>query len=271
MSITLQPLMVGNALRIFVTRPAGTVISRILRRDVDAFTGYDDAGALLVHSGLEHAVLDVSGLVNGAIYFYRVYHFDGSTWTDGGVASAAPVASYDDGAVDALELLRDRLIAGLAVEIATGRLSHPKGKIPVRTAPPQDKDDALPIVTLQLASDRSDDRAIGEDLIGFDDGETEGWMSGVRLEFMGWSLNPDERNDLRKALKRIVQANMAVFDAAGLVQISLAMHDAEDFSTYAVAMYQTMGEFTCQAPSYVTGGDYAVIADIPVVAISINP
>jgi len=271
MSITLQPLMAGNALRIFVTRPAGTVISRILRRDADAFTGYDDAGALLVHSGMEHAVLDVSGLVNGATYFYRVYHFDGSTWTDGGVASAAPVASYDDGAVDALVLLRDRLAAGLAVEVAAGRLYHAKGKIPVRTAPPQDKDEVLPIVTLQLSSDNPADRAIGEDLIGFDDGEFEGWLSDVRLELMGWSLNPDERNDLRRALKRIVLANLAVFDAAGLLQINFTQRDTEDFSTYAAPMYQTMGEFTCQAPSYVTGGDYAVIADIPVVAISINP
>jgi hypothetical protein len=271
MSITLQPLMAGNALRVFVTRPTGTLISRILRRDTDAFTGHDDAGALLVHSGLEHAVLDVSGLVNGATYFYRVYHWDGAAWSDGGVVSGEPVASYDDGATDVLVLLRDRLIAGLAVEVAAGRLAHSKGVIPVRTAPPQDKDETLPIVTLQLSSDSQADRAVGEDLMGYEDGETEGWLSAVRIELMGWSLNPDERNELRRALKRIVLANLAVFDAAGVVQVNFSQNDTEDFSTYAAPMYQTMGDFTCLAPSYVTGGDYAVIADIPVVAISINP
>jgi len=271
MSITLQPLMAGNAIRVFVVAPAGTITSRILRRTADAFTGYDDAGAFLVNSGNEHAVVDVFGLVNGTEYFYRVYHWDGSVWTDGGVASDAPVASYLDDSVDVLVLLRDRLSAGLAVEIAAGRLSHPKGKIAVRTAPPQDKDEVPPLVTLQLTSDAPGERALGEDLYGYDEGEAEGWLSAVRLELMGWSLNPDERNELRRALKRIVLANMAVFDSFGIVQINFTQTDTEDFTTYSAPMYQTSGDFSCLAPSSVAGGDYVVITDVPVTAIPLNP
>ena len=270
MSLTLQNLMAGNAVRIFVAPQAGTITTRILRRTADAFTGYDDSGAVLVNDGTQHVVLDVSGLTNGVEYFYRLYHWNGTAWADGGVASITPVATYGDGAVDVLVMLRDRLAAGLAVEVAAGRLTHPKGIIPVRTAPPQDKEEALPIVTLQLASDVQSERAIGEDLIGYEDGETEGWLSAVRLELMGWSLNPDERNELRRALKRIVLANLAVFDDAGVVQVNFGQNDTEDFTTYAAPMYQTMGDFTCLAPSFVVGGDYVVVTDIPVTADAIN-
>ena len=134
----------------------------------------------------------------------------------------------------------------------------------MKTAPPQVKDSVPPLVTIQLTSDAPSQRYLGEDIEGDDGfGEHEGWYSNVRLDVMGWSLNPDERNELRRALKRIVLANMPVFDHEGLALVEFSQQDTEDFTTYAAPMYQTMGTFTCQAPSQVAGGDYPVIAEIP--------
>ena len=270
MTIRLQPIMAGNAIRAFVTRPAGMLKTRVLRKIADDFVGETDPDAYLVHEGTAHVVLDVAGLVNGTDYFYRIWHWDGATWTDGGVADAAPAASYTDSSVDALTLLRDRLIAGLAVEVAAGRLTHPNGRIAVRTAPPEDKAEVLPLVTLQLSADAPAERALGEDLYGAED-ESEGWLASVRLEVIGWSLNPDEHIALRLALKRIVLANLPVFDDAGLVRVEFSQQDTEDFQTFTVPMYMTNGSFTCLAPASVGGGDYVTIADIPVTAIPIHP
>ena len=271
MSILLQPIMAGAAFRIFVAPPADAILYRLLRRTADAFTGHDDPGAFLVYEGDAHVLMDLDGLVNGTPYFYRLYAWDGAAWSNAEVATGTPAASYADRGVDVLLLLRDRLDAGLRAEVAAGRLSHDQGRIPVLTAPPQSKDSVLPIVTVQLTSDAPSQRGIGEDIEG-DDGfdEFEGWYASVRLDVMGWCLNPDARNEMRRALKRIVLANLPVFDHQGLAQVEFSQQDSEDFTTYAAPMYQTMGTFTCLAPSQVVGGEYDVITDVPVV-IAVTP
>jgi len=76
----------------------------------------------------------------------------------------------------------------------------------------------FPLVTIHLESEDPSIHAIGQDISGdYYDGvgqsweESDGWLAEVRLTIIGWSLNSDERIELRKALRRIILANMPVF------------------------------------------------------------
>jgi hypothetical protein len=73
-------------------------------------------------------------------------------------------------------------------------------------------------------------------------------MAKTQLQVIGWSLNADERIALRKAIRRIVAANLGVFDEALLLQVEFSQQDIEDFSTYPAPLYQTMGTFSCLTP-----------------------
>ena len=132
-----QAPSVGNALRLFITPPAGAVYWRVLRRTADAFTGASDAGAVVVADACtDNAVLDVTGLVNGTPYYYRDYAWNGSAWLDPGQsASATPSTSYTGEAIDPQGIVRERVSLGLAAEVAAGRLKPTSGTIPVFTAP----------------------------------------------------------------------------------------------------------------------------------------
>ena len=253
----IQPLPVGNALRLFYSPPVTAERWRILRRSADNFTGHDDAGAFLVHEGTDEVVLDITGIANGAEYFYRAWWWDGTQWMAGGVLSGTPESTQEDESVDALVLLRDRLTAGLAAEVEAGRLGHPEGKIRVLTAPPQKDDVFFPVVTVQLSQDAPGERFVGE-VVAADEPveggflEHEGWYSSVRLELVGWSFNPDERIELRKALKRLIIGNLPVFEAEGLRLVEFSQQDSEDFQTYNAPVYMTWGTFSCLAPSVVS-------------------
>ena len=270
----IQPLMSGGAVKMILTPPVGAESWRVLRRTADAFTGQDDPGAVLVHDGADNMVVDATGLVNGVEYWYRAWWFDGAAWHDAGAKSVIPAYSIQDLTPDILVLLRDRLAAGLSAELALGHVSAQSGKIAVLTAPPQKEDTPLPLVTLQLTTEASADRVIGEDLLGFipcdedylDYGETEGWFESVRIDLMVWSLNPDERNTLRRIVRRLVQGNLPVLASAGAFNVVFSQSDTEDFETYGTPMYQSIGTVTCTVPSIVIGGDANVIRDVPVTA-----
>ena len=263
--------MAGAAFRIFVVPPSSAISYRLLRRATDEFTGHNDPGALLVYEGDAHVLMDLDGLVNGTPYHYHLYAWNGSAWSDAGGAMGTPAATYADESADVLTIVRDRIDAGLQAEIAAGRLAHKHGRIPVLTAPPQAKDVTLPIVTIQLTSDASGQRGIGEAVE--DDGdfdEFEGWLSNVRLDVKGWTWNPDARSDLRRALKRIVLANLPVFDHYGVSQVDFPQNDSEDFTSYDAPMYLTNGSFTCVAVSQVVGGDFDVITDVSVMIVDLD-
>lgn len=267
-----QSLSIGNALRVFVVPPAGSVLTRVLRRPTDAFTGPDDAGAFLVTESDAHVVVDSTGLLNGQTYFYRDYHLVGGSWVAGDTRSGVPAATYDDLSVQVVEIVRERLHAGLAVELARGALQHELGKIPVLIASPTFEDTKWPVVTIHVAGDGPEHRWIGE-LEGPDwqdplDGgweQTEGWLSSVRLTVAGWALNADTRAALRKAIKRIVMGNLAVFDERGMYQISLNQQDSDDFQSYSAPVYQSIGTFSCLARSAVS------TVDAPLSGIVISP
>ncbi len=245
----------GNALRVFLQPPSGALRWRVLRKLADTFSGQSDPNAAVVHDGDDKVVLDADGLVNGTLYFYRPYYWTGAVWQAGASASSTPAASYEDNTPDVVTVVRERLAAGLLVEIQRNNLTHENGAIPVFTAPPAYGSARWPIVTVHLTSEDPAERFIGENLPPdvFDDGsdlwtESEGWLAKVELAIVGWSLNPDERIELRKALRRIVIANLGVFDGYGFVNANFTLSDMEDFESYEAPVYQVMCTFTCLAP-----------------------
>lgn len=264
----IQPLAAGNALRVILDVPAGAVRCRLLRKVSETFAGPHDPDAHLVSCELERSTLDMVGLVNGTLYYYCFYTFDGSVWTASRVVSATPAATYEDRGGDVLTLVRERLDLGLQAEVARGALTHEQGHIKVLTAPPLLESTVWPVVTVHLASEAPGERGIGEmlvsDVLDDDDDqwtESEGWLARVSLTIMGWSLNPDERIELRKALRRVVLANLPIFDFAGMVQPDFSQQDMEDFATHTVPIYQVLCTFTCLAP-VVVGSKVGAIKEV---------
>lgn len=266
----IQPLAVGNALRIFLEVPPAAEKLRLLRKIADTFTGQDDPAAFLAGNELTPMLLDVTGLVNETPYYYRAYYFQDGVWTATPTVSGTPVSTYDEQGGDVLSLLRDRLDVGLQVEVTRGTLTHEEGRIKVLTAPPIFEDTVWPLVTVHLQNESPSERALGEvvtaDAFNEETGEwneAEGWLAGVQIIVMGWSLNPDERIALRQALRRIVVANLPVFDDAGMVEIQFAQQDTEDFGSYGVPVYQVLCTFSCTAPVLV-GSKAGAILDVQV-------
>lgn len=263
MTISLiQPLPIGNALRLFITPPLGALWWRVRRRTVaTAFTGPDDGGAALVADQcVDNVVLDDIALVNDIAYFYRVYYrLPGDAWAESDIASGTPAATYQGDDIDPQTLVKDRLTVGLAVEVKRGVLKPQSGKIPVLTAPFSAVDKVtFPCVSVHLDSDGAADRALGEMLYADQHEaiggwtETEGWLSRTQLNIVGVSLNPDERIALRQAIQRIMTGNLPVFDAHGLVQCDFSQRDTEDFEASNAPLFLTSGAFTCMAPSFVS-------------------
>jgi hypothetical protein len=257
MTITsLQCVPVGNAIRVFFVPPAGATRWRLLRKTADTFSGQDDPAAIVVYDGNDETViLDWTGLLNGTPYFYNLYSFVDPAWLASGTKSTSALATDSDASVDVLSVVRERIDLGLQVEVARGKLQHKDGRIPVLTAPPLYENTNWPVVTVHVNSDASSERGLGEIIsndVYNDDEEwesAEGWLSRWSIGIQGWSLNPDERIALRKAIKRVVIGNLSVFDNAGMLQIDLSQQDAEEFERYSAPVYQTVGTLTCLAPS----------------------
>lgn len=255
----IQPLSVGNAVRILIAPPNSAARWKLLRRDADDFSGPDDPLALVVHDGNDKAITDYRGLLNGEQVFYKVYNLVNDVWEDGGpVSTVVPGATMADLGEDVLSLIRDRLEAGFKVYVDRDVIRHDRNFVPVMLASPQVEDVVLPMVTVHLQNQATEVRGVGE-LSGLDsfDEEANEWLSveggfdRVQITIAIWALNADTRKLMRKALRAILQANLPVFDAAGLVTPSWSMQDLEDYQTYAAPMFQTMCTFDCLAPASV--------------------
>ncbi|QNJ57322.1 head-to-tail adaptor [Pseudomonas phage Dolphis] len=217
-------------------------------------------------------IVDARYLKNEQMAFYKPFYFDGSTWTAGQTAHGAPAAVYEEHSTDVLSFVRERLEAGLLVEVERGNLTSEIGYIQVYTAPPSlERDLRFPLVTIHLESESAADRGLGEDIcgdefdaIGFDWLESEGWLAQVQLQIVGWSLNSDERIELRKAIRRLIVANLPVFDGEGMQQINLSQLDVDAVDgEFNVPLYQVMSSFSCLAPVRV-GGRVNPVTDITV-------
>lgn len=256
-----QALPIGNAIRLVLSPSAGAVSWRVLRKSADTFTGHDDPDALVVVDGDETSTIDRQTVANGQTYYYRFYWHDGAQWNDAGSSvQVTPAATYREITDDALMLVRERIDLGLQEEVQRGNLRHRNGKIPCLTAFPWHQKNPWPVVTVHLSSDSSNGRAIGElmepDSYDADAGtwqEAEGWFSSVQLDVIGWSQNPDERQELRQAIRRIVIGNLPVFDDAGLLQIDFRMIDQEEPGEQNTIVYKAVGSFSCLSPTQVAG------------------
>lgn len=260
-----QKIPSGNGLRVLLQPPAAAKRIRLLRKEVDGFSGWNDDSALVISDGTDRSITDVAGLINGVPVFYRAYYLIADVWTATASYEATPEATFLDRSVDPMVLVRDRLELGLKVYVDRAQISHDRGFVPVLTASPQIEDIPLPLVTVHLASDAPDLRSLGElnanDVFSGEDGmwhSVEGGYSRTDLTIVGWSLNSDERIVMRNALKAVLMANLSVFDAAGLLLVSWNFSDLEDFQTYGAPVYQAMCRFTCYAPSAVESVDPAI-------------
>ena len=268
----IQPLTAGNALRLFIQPPTGAVRWKVLRNGNGVFTGHDDASSIVAYDGADKVTLDTAFLQNEVMAFYKpFYTFDGATWTPGAVASATPRGTYEDFSTDVMSQLRDRLEAGLLIEVQRGNLVNELGYIQVYTAAPSmERDLRMPLVTLHLEDESPTERSLGE-YVGGDEfdpisGEwldAEGWLANVRVAVIGWSLNGDERIELRKALRRIVVANLPVFEAFGWSTVNFTQQDMDALSgEYPAPIFQVMSTFTCLAPVRVGGRTPVGVTDI---------
>jgi hypothetical protein len=145
--------------------------------------------------------------------------------------------------------------------VSAGRLRAPRGKsfIPVFTAPPPVDFGNFPCVSFHLDADSPNDRGVGDEWGEDDDEALDGWLSRHDVTVCGWTINADERIQMRHALKRLVVGNFPVFAAAGLVMPEFSQQDDEDFHTYSAPVYLARGRFTCLAP-------YALVTPAQVIA-----
>jgi hypothetical protein len=274
MILEIRPVQAGNALQFSLEPPAGSLLWRVLRKATNDFVDENDAVALKVYEGTERHLLDAAvGLINETPAYYKAFYWNGDAWTGSTARSGTPRASYEDNSTDVQALVRDRLEAGLAVEIAREVFKPNAGHIRVLTAPPTQEATDWPVVTVSLVDESSGARGLGE-LVEADEfldpenkwGESEGWLASVTLEVTAWCLNSDERIALRQAVRRILIANLAVFDAAGMVEINVSQRDMDFLNgEFGANVFTSALTFTCQAPVIVSN-KVSPIADITVTA-----
>lgn len=272
----LEPLSVGNAVRVILNPPAGSVYWRVLRNTTGTFPGENDPSSTLVFEGVDPAPVDTASLINGIQYFYDAFYWNGLKWTADAPASCTPNATYQENSTDVMTVVLNRLVAGLQVEVQRGTLVPQSGAIQVLTAPPTFQDTRWPVVTVHLLVEAPTERGLGE-LLAVDAldatanqwDESEGWLARVQLAIIGWSQNPDERIALRQALRRLIVANLPVFDASGMIEIEFSQQDVDALNgEYPANVYQTAGTFTCLAP-VIVGDQVDEITDVQVTGTSL--
>lgn len=270
------PLYVGNALKLYLSPPATAEYWRVLRKGTNDIAGPDDPDAIVIYEGDTNSVTDTNALKNDVMMFYAIFYRVNNTWVAGNVSYGTPVSSYVDYSTDVLGLLRDRLEAGLKVEVERGVLLNDFGYIQVMTAPPvMNTNIGFPLVTVSLEDEQPYIQGIGLDTTGsyddFDDElDLDGTLNKVHLSITGWSLNPDERLTLRSAIRRIILANTDVFAGHGIAlpELSLRNVDAVNGEYGDTPLFLVSGDLTCTAPVRVGAPNNSLILDINVEALT---
>lgn len=263
----IHPLAIGNALKLIITPPAGVEFWRVLRNTSGSFDGPEDEYSLVVYEGDDKIFIDSAFMQNDTLYQYQIFYFDGTDWTAGNLASGTPRADYVDHSVNALDVLRERIEYGMQEEVKRGSFRPSAGFIPVLTAPPVEENARWPMVSVHQLNSGPAERGIGE-VIGWDDNSfdgdysLEGWLAREQIGVIGWTLNPDERIEMRKALRRIIIANLELFEDAGISQVEFSVQDVDYISgEYPAPVYQATGTFTCLVPNEV-GGQVPFIREV---------
>ena len=160
----LWPLAAGNAVRVYLTPPATARRWRVLRNTTGVFVDQNDAASVVAYDGDNPTILDATGLVNGTVYFYTAFYWDGAAWSAGDTPmSTVPAATFADVSVNAQLIVRDRLDAGMQVEVARGTLTSSTGLIPVLLAAPEYESSSWPLVTIHVQSVNPAAHSLGEE------------------------------------------------------------------------------------------------------------
>lgn len=240
----LIPLAAGEAVKVMLNPPSNALSWRVLRNTTGDFTDASSA-VEVIYEGGESVFIDTAGVSNAVSYFYKPVYFDGKVWDDQFLAKQVTVAnSFTDVSIDPLLCVRDRLDLGLNAMLHAGKLTHPSNAvIPVLLSSPQFEDAQFPLVTLHVEHNQVDNFGLGYALA--DDVDEFGWYTQSQLSITCWSLNGDERNLFRKAVKAVLLANFEVFDFAGLLQIDVQQSDREEFTLYPWPTYMSETRFSC--------------------------
>ncbi len=259
----IDQVVCGGALQLVLQPPDGAKLYRITRGDSEGELVDENAGTI-IYEDTYPAFMDGPGLVNGQTYWYRAFYLIGPSWVASPANSQRPVVNFTDYSADPMGLLRDCLSTGLKEYVRRRILNPASGSIAVLFGMPEVDNANFPLVILHMARDADEKRALGEVIKDPATGlEFEGWMSSVTINITVGSENYDERVAMRKAIKAIVIANLAIFQAAGIVTPSLSLSDQDDTTTYSAAIYSVQATFTCLAPSFI-GETREVIDDVEV-------
>lgn len=262
-----QAMPVGNAVRLELSPADGIVYSKVLRKASLPFTGANDAGATVIAAAtFETELLDLAPN-NGTLYYYKDYGWNGSAFVDDGEdpVSVTPAATYIPGGPDVRDVIKQRIEIGLKQEIARGLLvirphaGAASATVEVLTAPPVFDESKWPVVSVHLQADASTDRSVADELTGNED---EGWLSTYTVNVTAWSMNPQERHLLHKAVKRLLQANAAVFAMLGINELDVRAEDVDYVSgEYAAPVYCSSFTLTCKAAAYVSPAPEGVVIE----------
>lgn len=270
----LQSLPVGNAVRCLLTPATGATRTRVLRKTTDDIADASDPDAAIVHDSDDTHFVDSTTLLNGTPYYYRAFDLVDGVWVASESETVTPSATAVFEGPDFQTLVRERLRAGLAVEVGAQRLQHPDGKIRVLTAPPQFDGTVWPVFSVMYRDGAPEVRGIGElvanDLFDPDTEhwiDTEGWLKRESIHVVGFTLNSDERISLRRALEKIVLGNMPVLEAAGMTQLSVQFNDHDEMEAFSSPLYSTLATISGLAVGAVTA-PIAPISDVTVEAIA---
>lgn len=244
MITALIPLISGNAVKLLLSPPSMARQWRVLRNTTGSFT--DENSLDLVAQGTASYWLDATNLENDIRYWYKVVYFDGAQWDlSFPAASIIPSVAYTDLSLDPLNIVRNRLDAGLQARVQQGALMPAQGFIPVLVASPPLEDVQFPLVTVHVETNQLDELGIGYAVS--DDPDEFGWYTKTGLLITSWHQNGDERNSYRQAIKAVLLANLEVFDDAGLLQLDVSQTDTDDFENYPWPMYTTQTRLSCVA------------------------
>ena len=80
----------------------------------------------------------------------------------------------------------------------------------------------------------------------------EGRYNRINVQIAGWSLNADERANLRKIIERVLLLNLPIFDAVGFNLVEWTQQDEFDFESFGAPVFQAVFNFSALFPFVVT-------------------
>lgn len=247
---------------------------RLVRKLDSAPTDVDDGELRFFGSetGELGQVLDYEDLINGRETFYQLFAEQDGAWEpEGEPKSVTPQYLLEPlfASPDFAGLVRNRLEAAMAAEVAADLLDHPSGFIPVMTAYPREGSVRFPLVTVVLKDRHDEVRGIGDYISEQEQAtawfDSHGWLDRSVLEIAVWSLSHADRVRLRDAVQRALMHNIQIFASAGYDQLSISEHDDQDFERYSAPVFQSVFNLSALHPAVVRT-EYRKIANVEVEA-----